>query len=117
MKVADLALVRGTLDMLVLKILSWGPEHGYAICGAIQRQTDKALLVEEGALYPALHRMEIRGWIEAEWGVSDNGRRAKYYRLTSEGRRQLRSEIQTWRAYTTAVAKLIDAPCLNSEGG
>ena len=104
-----LDLVRGTLDLLVLKTLTWGPLHGYAIATAIQRQTDDALLVEEGALYPALYRMEAKGWIEAEWGVSDNNRRAKYYRLTSEGRRHLRTQVTTWNAYAEAVAKVLQA--------
>ena len=105
----DLDLIRGTLDLLILKTLTWGPLHGYAIAGAVRRQTDEALLVEEGALYPALYRMESKGWIEAEWGLSDNNRRAKYYQLTPEGRRHLRSEVRTWRAYADAVAKVLQA--------
>jgi len=109
LKAVELDIVRGTLDLMILKVLSWGAQHGYAISSAIQRQTDKALLVEEGALYPALYRMESKGWIEAEWGLSDNNRRAKYYQLTPEGRRRLRAEIKTWRAYADAVAKLIEA--------
>lgn len=102
--------------MLILKTLSWGSLHGYGISSAIQRQTGKALLVEEGALYPALYRMEIKGWIEAEWGLSENSRRAKYYQLTTEGRRRLRTEIQAWREYTIAVSRLIDATCPYPEG-
>lgn len=109
MEKPDLDLVRGTLDLLVLKTLSWGRLHGYAIATAIHRQTDEALLVEEGALYPALYRMEFKGWVEAEWGLSENNRRAKYYRLTAEGRRRLRSEVRTWNAYTEAVAKVLQA--------
>jgi len=101
--------VRGTLDLLILKTLTWGPLHGYAITAAIKRSTDGALLVEEGALYPALYRMEAKGWIEAEWGLSDNHRRAKYYRLTKEGRRRFRSEETTWNAYAAAVARLLAA--------
>src|SRR5437899_9181652 len=96
---ASLDLVRGTLDVLILKSLSWGPLHGYAITSIIRRQTDDALLVEEGTLYPALHRMEAKGWIDAEWGLSENNRRAKYYTLTADGRRQLRTERKTWQAY------------------
>lgn len=106
---SSLDLVRGTLDLLILKSLSWGPLHGYAITSAIRRQTDDALLVEEGTLYPALHRMEAKGWIDAAWGLSENNRRAKYYSLTPEGRRQLRAESKTWQAYAEAVAKVLAA--------
>jgi transcriptional regulator len=112
---SELDIVRGTLDLLVLKTLSWGPLHGYGIVSAIRRQTDKALLVEEGALYPGLYRMEAKGWIEAEWGLSENNRRAKYYRLTSEGRRQLRAEVKTWKAYAEAMAKVLQATQLSAE--
>lgn len=105
----SLDLVRGTLDLLILKSLSWGPLHGYAITSAIRQQTDDALLVEEGTLYPALHRMEAKGWIDAEWGLSDNNRRAKYYALTGEGRRKLRSERKIWSAYAEAVGKVLGA--------
>ncbi len=104
-----LDLVRGTLDLLILKTLTWGSQHGYAIASAIKDSTEGALLVEEGALYPALYRMEARGWIEAEWGVSSNNRRAKYYRLTAEGRARFRSEEKTWNAYAAAVGKLLAA--------
>lgn len=107
MEKPPLDLVRGTLDLLVLQTLTWGPLHGYAIAAAIQRQTEDALLVEEGALYPALYRMEAKGWIDAEWGLSDNNRRAKYYRLTSNGRRHLRGQVTTWNAYAEAVAKVL----------
>src|SRR5262245_21815313 len=96
MQKASLDVVRGTLDVLILKTLSWGPLHGFAIAQIILRQTDGALLVEEGALYPALYRMEAKGWLEAEWGQSENNRRAKYYRLTPDGRRHLREEMKTW---------------------
>ena len=106
---SDLEIVRGTLDLLVLKTLSWGKLHGFAIASIIRRQTDDALLIEEGALYPALYRMESKGWIEAEWGLSENNRRAKYYRLTAEGRRHLQSEVKTWSAYTEAVTKILQA--------
>ena len=105
----ELDIVRGTLDLLILQTLSWGPLHGYAIVSAIRQQTDKALLVEEGALYPALYRMEAKGWIEAEWGLSENNRRAKYYRLTTEGQGRLRAEVKNWKAYTDAVTKVLDA--------
>ena len=102
-----LDLVRGTLDLLILKTLTWGPMHGYAIVAAIRQSTDSALLVEEGALYPALYRMEAKRWIEAEWGLSENKRRAKYYRLTPEGRRHFQNEQKTWTEYSAAVAKLL----------
>lgn len=105
----QLELVRGTLDVLILKALVWGPLHGYAITSLIRRQTDEALLVEEGTLYPALWRLEGKGWVEAEWGLSENNRKAKFYRLTSVGHRQLRQETKTWEAYAAAVGKLLSA--------
>ena len=109
MEKSSLDLIRGTLDVLILKTLSWHAMHGYAIASAIRQQTDDALLVEEGALYPALYRMEAKGWIEAEWGLSDNNRRAKYYRLTREGRKHLHSQAKTWEAYSAAVGKILNA--------
>ena len=102
-----LDLLQGTLDVLVLKTLSWGPRHGYAIARWIRQTTDDVLRIEEGALYPALHRMERKGWIEAEWGLSENNRRAKFYQLTSRGRQQLRAESATWTTYAAAVAKVL----------
>lgn len=117
MEQPELELLRGTLDLLILKTLTWGPLHGYAIATAIRRQTDEALLVEEGALYPALYRMQAKAWIEAEWGLSENNRRAKYYQLTLEGRRHLRSEVKTWKAYANAVAKVLQATQLPAPGG
>jgi transcriptional regulator len=105
----QLELVRGTLDVLILKALVWGPLHGYAITSLIRRQTDEALLVEEGTLYPALWRLEGKGLVEGEWGLSENNRKAKYYRLTAEGRRQLREEVKTWEAYAAAVSKMLGA--------
>lgn len=107
METPSLDLVRGTLDLLILKTLTWGSRHGYAIASAIKQSTEGALLVEEGALYPALYRMEAKGWIEAEWGLSSNNRRAKYYSLTSEGRQHFKSEEKTWTAYAAAVGKLL----------
>jgi PadR family transcriptional regulator PadR len=104
-----LDLVRGTLDVLILKSLLWGPLHGYAITSFIRRQSDDALLVEEGTLYPALWRLESKRLLEAEWGLSENNRKAKFYRLTNEGRRQLRQETRTWEAYAIAVAKVLSA--------
>jgi transcriptional regulator len=100
-------LMQGTLDMLILKALNWGTMHGYGIVRWLQDATDDALLVEEGSLYPALHRLAKRGWVVAEWGVSENNRRAKYYSLTTEGRRQLEREVQRWQHFTGAVAKVI----------
>lgn len=106
---AQLELVRGTLDVLILKALVWGPLHGYAITNLIRRQTDDALLVEEGTLYPALWRLENKGLVEGEWGLSENNRKARFYRLTTEGRRHLREETKTWEAYAAAVSKLLGA--------
>ena len=105
----DGGLLRGTLDVLILKALIWGPLHGYAITSFIRRQSDDALLVEEGTLYPALWRLENKGLLEAEWGLSENNRKAKFYRLTPEGRRQLRHEVKVWQAYAIAVGKVLGA--------
>jgi PadR family transcriptional regulator, regulatory protein PadR len=102
-------LLQGTLDLLVLKTLSWGPAHGYGIARWIQQLTDDALVVGEGSLYPALHRLEERGWVEAEWRVSELNRRAKFYRLTTEGRRQLRVELASWGGFVAAVGKVLAA--------
>jgi PadR family transcriptional regulator PadR len=103
----ELDLLQGTLDLLVLKALSWGPAHGYSVADWIRERSDAALLVEEGALYPALHRLERRGWVDAEWGLSDNNRKARFYRLTSKGRSQLRSEVSLWERYVSAVGKVL----------
>jgi transcriptional regulator len=100
-------MLHGTLDALVLKTLSWGSRHGYGIAKWIEETTDEAVIVEEGSLYPALYRMERRGWIEAEWGTSELGRRAKFYRITAKGRRQLASETQEWAKFATAVSKIL----------
>jgi PadR family transcriptional regulator PadR len=99
----------GTLDVLILKALSWGPMHGYGIGRWIRQTTEDVLTVQEGALYPALHRLQRRGWLDEEWGVTETGREAKYYRLTPAGRRQLRSEVDRWRAYARAVSAALDA--------
>ena len=104
-----LEFLRGTLDVLILKALVWGPLHGYAITSLIRRHSDNALLLEEGTLYPALWRLQSKGLLAAEWGFSENNRKAKFYRLNSEGRRQLRQEIKTWEAYAAAVAKVLSA--------
>lgn len=102
-------LLQGTLDLLVLKTLSWGSAHGYDIARWIQHVTGDVLRIEEGSLYPALHRLEKRGWISADWGLSDNNRRAKYYQLTARGRQQLRSETTTWSAFSEAVGKVLSS--------
>jgi PadR family transcriptional regulator, regulatory protein PadR len=99
----------GTLDVLILKALSWGPMHGYGVGRWIRQTTEDVLAVQEGALYPALHRLHRRGWLDDEWGVTETGREAKYYRLTPVGRRQLRSEVERWRAYARAVSAALDA--------
>ena len=102
-------LLQGTLDVLILKALSWGPKHGHAVARLIHHSTEGALDVLDGSLYAALHRMEERGWVESEWGISDKGKRAKFYHLTSTGRQQLRSEAATWQRYALAVTKLLTA--------
>lgn len=101
-------LFRGTLDMLVLQTLLENPLHGYAIAKAIQRVTDEVLTVEEGSLYPALYRMEKRGWIKAGWGVTDTGRRAKIYELTRVGRDELEAEVSNWGEFASAVGKVLE---------
>ena len=100
-------LMKGTLDIIVLKTLTWGPLHGYAIAEWVRERTGGFLSIEEGALYPALHRLEKRGWLESEWGVSDNNRKAKYYRLTTQGRQQLTAEVSSWTRYVAAVSQVI----------
>ena len=104
---ATLDLLQGTLDVLVLKTLSWGPRHGYAVARWIAETTDEALVVEEGALYTALHRLEKRGLVESEWGLSENNRRAKFYQLTRDGRNALKAETARWTAYAEAVFKAL----------
>ena len=102
-------LLQGTLDLMILKALTWGAAHGYAISRWVQQVTDDVLQIEEGSLYPALHRLEERGLIAAEWGLSENNRRAKFYRLTTRGRQQLRAETVSWSRYSDAVRKVIRA--------
>jgi PadR family transcriptional regulator, regulatory protein PadR len=96
-------LFTGTLDILVLKSLVWGPLHGYAINKWIRERTNEVLQVNHGALYPALYRLEARGWLREEWGVTERNREAKYYSLTPLGRRQLKAEVERWNTYTRAV--------------
>ena len=100
-------LLHGTLDMLILKALTRGPMHGYAVVRWIQQITDDALRIEEGSLYPALHRLEKRRWISASWGLSDNNRKAKYYKLTALGRKQLAAELSGWQRLTEAITKVM----------
>jgi PadR family transcriptional regulator PadR len=100
-------LLQGTLALLVLKTLARGPLHGYGITLRIQMVSKDILRVEEGSLYPALHRMEQEGWVSAEWGVSENNRRARYYRLTAKGRKQLAEEEENWERLTQAVAQVL----------
>ncbi len=102
-------LLQGTLDVLILKTLSWGPRHGYAIARWLEDSSSEAIRIEEGSLYPALYRMERKGWIEASWGMSELGRRAKFYELTPAGRARLRAEIAAWRRLSGAVARILEA--------
>jgi transcriptional regulator len=103
----DISVLPGTLDALVLKTLTWGPRHGYGIAGWIRDSSDEMLEVEDRALYLALHRLEDKGWLESEWGLSENNRRAKFYRLTTSGRRQLRAEMERLTAYSETLIKLL----------
>jgi PadR family transcriptional regulator PadR len=108
-KIEDGELIQGTLDMLILKALVRGPMHGYAVAEWIHQTSQQVLKVEEGALYPALHRLELRGVLKAEWGLSDNNRRAKFYRLTTEGRKRLTTDSQRWSRLSAAVAFVMQA--------
>ncbi|HTR77059.1 MAG TPA: PadR family transcriptional regulator [Gemmatimonadaceae bacterium] len=103
----DGGLLRGTLDVLILKAVSWGPRHGYAVAEWIHDATDHELLVEEGPLYTALHRLEKRGWLTGDWGYSENNRRARFYSLSRAGRAQLRAEASMWERYARAVSKAL----------
>jgi len=101
-------LPQGTLDLLVLRALALEPQHGWAISERLQQISSHVLQVQQGSLYPALHRLERRGWIKARWGTSDNNRRAKYYELTRSGRKQLEAETTAWRRLTAAVAQVLE---------
>jgi len=103
-----LALLQGTLDLLILRTLLFGPQHGQGIARAIQTGSGDELLVEHGALYPALQRLETKGWIEAEWGSSENNRKARFYSLTRAGRKQLASETSRWRRLASAIGRVLD---------
>ena len=101
------ALLQGTLDLLILRTLVFGPQHGQGIARAIEQQSEDTLLVDHGSLYPALQRLEERGWIEAEWGVSDNNRKARYYELTKAGRKQLVAQTGQWRRLAAAIGRIL----------
>lgn len=102
-------VLQGTLDLLILKTLGWGPMHGYGVSRWIHERTDNVLLVEDAALYQALHRLDRKGLIESEWGLSENNRRARFYALTPAGRSQLQQELVQWRDYAAAVFKVVEA--------
>jgi PadR family transcriptional regulator, regulatory protein PadR len=109
MTTRELDLLQGTLDVLVLRAVSWGPMHGYGVARFIREGSRGSFKVLDGALYTALHRMEERGWVSSEWGASDKKKRAKFYRLTAAGRRALRAETETWNDYAAAVARVMVA--------
>lgn len=100
-------LLQGTLDMLILKIVALGPIHGYGISLRIRQISKKVLFVQQGSLYPALHRLEKRGWLASDWGESDNGRQAKFYKLSAKGRKQLQAEESNWRRLAGAVTQIL----------
>ena len=102
-------LPQGTLDLLILRTLALGPQHGWAISERVQQVSSDVLRIQQGSLYPALHRLERRGWIKAEWGTSENNRRAKYYELTRSGKKQLEVETDSWRKLATAVAQILES--------
>ena len=110
-----LELLQGTLDMLILKTLQWGPQHGHGIGQAIRTQSDDLLKVETGSLYPALHRLVKRGWLKAEWGVSQSNQRAKFYRLTAEGKKQLMREESRWAQLVSAIARVMNPARSNGD--
>src|SRR5687767_7849698 len=106
----ELDFLQGTLDVLVLRALTWGPMHGYGVASFIRRGSTGTFTVLDGALYTSLHRMEERGWVESEWGISDKGKRAKFYRITTAGRRALHAETESWNRYVAAVAGVMATP-------
>ena len=117
MRDSELNVLRSSLDLVILKALTWGPRHGYAIAEWVEEATGDVLLLEEGTLYPALHRLERKGWVTAEWGVSENNRRAKFYRLTPGGRAQLRDETPTWLRHAEGIARALRAVSPAPEAG
>ncbi len=106
----ELDLLKGTLDVLVLKALTWEPRHGYAVAKWIMHSCQDAIFVEDAALYTALHRMEKRGWVRSQWGLSENNRKARYYELTAAGRKQLRTQHTGWMRYAEAITTVLNAP-------
>jgi transcriptional regulator len=104
---AQIELLQGTLDMLILRTLQWGPQHGHGVGQAIRGTSDDVLRIEHGSLYPALHRLEKRGWLSSEWKVSETNRRAKYYRLTARGRKQLIAEQGKWDLLVVTIARIM----------
>jgi len=102
-----LDLLQGTLDLLILRTLQWGPQHGHGIGQAIRTRSDDLLQVEHGSLYPALHRLRREGWIESEWGITDNNQRAKFYRLTAAGKQQLAAEESRWKLFVKTVGRVL----------
>ena len=109
----QIELVQGTLDMLILRTLQWGPQHGHGIKVAIRASSDEALQIDHGSLYPALHRLERKGWIDADWKVSDKNQRAKYYRLTPAGRKQLAAEQSRWNRIVDVIARVMKGPAID----
>jgi PadR family transcriptional regulator, regulatory protein PadR len=105
---STLALMQGTVDLLILRALQQGPAHGYEVSRWVRQRTHAVLKLEDAALYQALHRLEDRGWIDSEWGLSENNRRAKFYELTAEGKRQLRAEVSAWKRYAEAIFNVIE---------
>ena len=109
-------LLHGTLEVMILKAVSWGPMHGYGVGRWIEEQGGAALTIEEGSLYPALYRLERKGWVDAEWGLSEKNRRAKYYRLTSKGRAALKANASTWAEFAQAVARVMSSSAAPAAG-
>jgi len=113
--VASIDLLQGTLEFLILRTLNWGPQHGFGVAKWIRTVTDDRLKIEDGALYPALHRMEQKGWITAEWTLTENNRQAKVYELTAKGRKQLTAQTSAWVGYVDAVKQIIAASTIRPE--
>jgi PadR family transcriptional regulator PadR len=109
MSPSSIGVLQGTLDVLILKALSWGPRHGHAVARIIRDTTEGTFEILDGSLYTALHRLEERGLVEGEWGLSDKGKRAKFYKLTVAGRQQLKAETATWQRYVVSVSRLLTA--------
>jgi PadR family transcriptional regulator, regulatory protein PadR len=105
----EIDLLRSSLDLLILKALSWGPLHGYAVAEWIEQSTSDALSLEEGTLYPALHRLERKGWVQSEWGISESNRKAKFYKVTAAGRARFRTQAPAWHRYADAIAAALRA--------